>query len=145
MWKKMPFLMLAKCAEAQALRKAFPMELSGLYVHEEMVHLDSEWKDTLKGTPSDLLAAHEQKLVPAPPQEDGVGADSTQGLPQPASDAPAHEGDPAEPYRAKIRTAHDEKDARAAYEATPETLKQDVHQDYFDKLKALGKSKKVKA
>lgn len=35
-WKKMPRVMLAKCAEAGAFRRAFPKRFTDVYAHEEM-------------------------------------------------------------------------------------------------------------
>lgn len=45
MWKKLPETMLEKCAEAKALRMAFPNDLSGLYEPSEMDQAPVEKKE----------------------------------------------------------------------------------------------------
>lgn len=49
-WLKMPRIMLAKCAEAQALRKGWPEDLSNVYSEEEM-----EQANIIEGTATEVL------------------------------------------------------------------------------------------
>lgn len=51
MWNKMPEVMLSKVTEAQALRKAFPADLSGLYEDSEMHQADRDVTPQNEPTP----------------------------------------------------------------------------------------------
>lgn len=75
-WLTMPDLMLAKAAEALALRRAFPEELSGLYTSDEMDQADEY------DAPPPSRTSGPRASTPPQQQQQAVNYDGMRGKPQ---------------------------------------------------------------
>lgn len=122
MWASRPAGQLEKCAEALAYRKAFPLDLSGIYADEEMPTSDmgedvvDEAPQTVRRRRPVRTQAAEQAPAEEPPAADPEPTDDVVEQP-PAEDAP----EPQEPAQPPVEDAQPD-DNQAAQDAFTQGL-----------------------
>lgn len=75
-WNSKPHVMLAKCAEAQALRRAFPADMSGIYSEDEMDQVKMQARDAIDVSSCEKVdpIVGVPKVIPAIDQSGSVNA-----------------------------------------------------------------------
>lgn len=84
LWQKMPARMIAKCAEALAIRKAFPDSLSGVYTSEEMDQADTTPQERYRRPPqSQDRPRRVEPQAQTPQVEDTIEVTDTEVIDEP--------------------------------------------------------------
>lgn len=81
MWMKMPKRLLAVRAEENALKKAFPKQLAGVYTTEEMDDAEERDKPAIRNAPQSLQEPRREAIeakVNIPPSEESEGLGTAQ-------------------------------------------------------------------
>lgn len=123
MWTKMPHGQLAKCARAQAIRLAFPLELGGVYSTEEMAQAGPGGDAVDAGTPAGQITEDQRVAAVERAVDAGYG--------RPAASRWASTLSPAdyEGRMLKMQQTIDEKAEADTIDVDPATVTEDANDE----------------